>query len=157
MFLITSIGVLFSVIILFNMAKPQTKRKNVVADLTTQAKGTVLICFVKLILWILAYFTYIRNPDSDTPDLYCPFILVLGWIGVAFFVFYAFFSRRFQSVVHRNKKKKKYVILKSAKTRRGQSAKSAVVVDSPETGLSPISTRYSYNNNNNNKLNLINA
>jgi hypothetical protein len=64
---VTSIGAIYAIIILFNMAKPQTKRKNVIADLTTQAKGTVLICFVKLFFWILAYFTYIRNPDSDTP------------------------------------------------------------------------------------------
>jgi threonine/homoserine/homoserine lactone efflux protein len=54
-------------------------------------------------LWIFAYFTYIRNPESDTPDLYCTFIFVLGWIGVAFFFFYAFFSRRFRSVVRKNK------------------------------------------------------
>jgi len=30
------IGTIFSIIILFNMAKPQTKRKNVVEDLTVQ-------------------------------------------------------------------------------------------------------------------------
>ena len=102
-FLVTSIGVIFSLIILFNMAKPQTKRKNVIADLTTQAKGTVLICVVKLFFWVLGYFTYLRNPDSDTPDLYCTFIIVLGWIGIMFFVFYAFFSRRFRTVVKKNK------------------------------------------------------
>ena len=140
MFLVTAIGVIYAVIILFNMAKPQTKRRNVVADLTTQAKGTVLICFVKFILWVFAYFTYIRNPDSDTPDLYCPFVVVLGWIGVAFCFFYSFFSRRFKNVIGRKNVGKKYQVPGSAKSTRGSSAK-LVVVDSPETGLSPVSTR----------------
>ena len=142
MFLITAIGVIYAIIILFNMAKPQTKRKNVIADLTTQAKGTILICFAKFVLWLFAYFTYIRNPDSDTPDLYCPFILILGWIGVAFFFFYAFFSRRFQNFIRR-RREKKYAVPTSAKSKRGKSAK-AVIVDSPETGLSPVSTRLVY-------------
>lgn len=56
--LMSLIASTYAVIILFNVAKPQTKRSSLVEDLTSQAKGTVALCFAKLIFWILAAITY---------------------------------------------------------------------------------------------------
>lgn len=97
MFGVAGVGVIFAFIILFNMAKPQTRRKNVVSDLTAQARGTCCVCFAMFFFWIFGYFTYMRNPESETPDLYCPFIVTLGWFGaVIIFVAYGLCSTRFR-------------------------------------------------------------
>ena len=98
MFGINFTAIVIALIISFNIARPQTKRKNVVADLKSQARGSVIVCFAYFIFWILAYITYIRNPESETPDFYCYFIIFLGWYGVlVLFVAYGLLSKRFRN------------------------------------------------------------
>ena len=63
-------GVVFAFIILFNLSRPQTKRKHIIADLISQARGTIFICFLNFFLWLFAYLTYMRNAESDMPNLY---------------------------------------------------------------------------------------
>ena len=98
------IGIVFSVIILFNIAKPQTKRKHLVANLTSQSRGTAFVCFALFLFWIFGCYTYVRNPESDAPDTYCIFIMFLGWFG-AFIVFvgYGLMSKRFRNGVRGEK------------------------------------------------------
>lgn len=91
------LGVVFSIIILFNTARPQTKRKNVVADLKSQAKGTVVACFCKFIFWILATITYLYNQESDYDDPYCLFVILLGWFGFILFILLGFWSKKFRA------------------------------------------------------------
>ena len=98
MFGINFINVVIALIILFNIARPQTKRKNVVEDLKSQARGSVYVCFAYFIFWILAYITYIRNPESESPDFYCYFIIILGWYGTfVLFIGYGLVSKRFRN------------------------------------------------------------
>ena len=98
MFGINFTSIVIALIISFNIARPQTKRKNVVADLKSQARGSVIVCWAYFIFWILAYIVYIRNPESETPDFYCYFIIFLGWYGVlVLFVAYGLLSKRFRN------------------------------------------------------------
>lgn len=98
MFGVNFTSIVIALIISFNIARPQTKRLNVVADLKSQARGSVIVCWAYFIFWILAYITYIRNPESETPDFYCYFIIFLGWYGVlVLFVAYGLLSKRFRN------------------------------------------------------------
>ena len=98
MFGINFINVVIALIISFNIARPQTKRKNVVEDLKSQARGSVYVCFAYFIFWILAYITYIRNPESESLDFYCYFIVILGWYGIfVLFIGYGLLSKRFRN------------------------------------------------------------
>ena len=41
--------------------------------------------------------TYMRNPESDLPNFYCEFIMVLGFFGLlVIFVGYGLMSKRFR-------------------------------------------------------------
>merc|ERR1719322_2115164 len=93
---ITIIGLAFSIVIWFNMNKPQTKRKNVIPDLTAQAKGTMLATFFMFLFWSFGAYNYVRPQQSEWPDLYCYFSLVLGWFGILMFFFYGAMSQRFR-------------------------------------------------------------
>ena len=86
----------FAIIIIFNLSRPQTKRKNVVADLTSQARGLVVVCFLKLVLWLFATFTYLHHQESDWPDPYCPFSVFLGWFGFVMFLLLGVGSKKFR-------------------------------------------------------------
>ena len=98
MFGVNFTSIVIALIISFNIARPQPKRLNVVADLKSQARGSVIVCWAYFIFWILAYITYIRNPESETPDFYCYFIIFLGWYGVlVLFVAYGLLSKRFRN------------------------------------------------------------
>jgi len=90
------IAIIFGIIICFNIARPQTKRKNVVADLVSQARGSALACFAFPFFWFFAALTYLRNPESDTPDMYCYFLIVIGFFGVIIFIVYGLLSKRFR-------------------------------------------------------------
>ena len=49
------------------------------------------------LLWLFAYMTYMRNPESDLPNFYCEFIMVLGFFGLlVIFVGYGLMSKRFR-------------------------------------------------------------
>ena len=93
---VTFIGVSLSVVVMFNMAKPQTKRKNVIPDLESQAKGTIAATILMLVFWSFGAYNYIRPQQSEMPDLYCEFSMALGWLGVNLFVFYGIWSKRFR-------------------------------------------------------------
>ena len=93
---ITIIGLGFAVVIWFNMNKPQTKRKNVIPDLNAQAKGTMLATLFMFLFWSFGAYNYVRPQQSEWPDLYCYFSLVLGWFGIVMFVFYGVMSQRFR-------------------------------------------------------------
>ena len=77
--------------------RPQTKRKNVVADLISQARGSAITCFAMAFFWIFGFITYVRNPESDTPEMYCIFIIILGFFGVVIFATYGLMSKRFRN------------------------------------------------------------
>ena len=97
MFGITLIGVVFAFIIMFNLTRPQTKRKNIIADLVSQARGTIFVCFLNFLFWLFAYMTYMRNAESDLPNFYCEFIMVLGLFGLlVIFLGYGVMSKRFR-------------------------------------------------------------
>ncbi len=98
---ITIVGVVLSVIIIFNMTKPQTKRRNVVTDLKSQAKGTIAACLTKLVFWILAFITYTHNQESDYWDPYCLFAILIGWLGFILFVQLAIFSPKVRRAARR--------------------------------------------------------
>jgi hypothetical protein len=113
---VTLIGVILALILAFNIAKPQTKRMNVVADLKSQAKGSILVCFAFCFFWIFGYFTYMRNAESETPDFYCYFIVALAWFGAIFiFIGYAIMSTRFRKGIRGEKAvRAKYAIQEDA-------------------------------------------
>jgi len=97
MFGLTITGVVFAFIILFNLKRPQTKRLNIIADLVSQARGTIYVSICNFLLWLFAYMTYMRNPESDLPNFYCEFIMVLGFFGLlVIFVGYGLMSKRFR-------------------------------------------------------------
>lgn len=83
---VTTYGAVLAIVIIFNLTHPQTRRKNVVRALTSQARGVVILALAMFLFWIFATVTYLHNPESDLRDPYCIFILCLGWIGVLFFV-----------------------------------------------------------------------
>merc|ERR1712008_282321 len=97
MFGLTITGVVFAFIILFNLKRPQTKRLNIIADLVSQARGTIYVSICNFLLWLFAYMTYMRNPESDLPNFYCEFIMILGFFGLfVIFVGYGLMSKRFR-------------------------------------------------------------
>lgn len=121
-FVVALVNVILALIILFNLARPQTKRKNVVEDLLSHGKGSALVCFASLIFWLFAYFTYTRNPESDVPSTYCIFIIVLGWFGVfILFVGYGLMSKRFRKGIRGSGSSTKYAVQTGVK--RGPSSK----------------------------------
>ncbi len=103
MFVLSIICIVIALIVLFNLARPQTKRKSVVQDLVSQGKGTILVCFVTFIFWILAFVAYIRTAESELPSIYCEFLLVLGWMGPVLFLGYGLMSSRFRNGMKKNK------------------------------------------------------
>lgn len=106
-FVIVLFCVIFAVIILFNLARPQTKRKNVIADLTAQAYGTVVLAFSVFIFWVVAMATYLHKQDSDMADPYCGFQVLLGLFGIVIFCCIGAASSKFRHVVGRKDKKRK--------------------------------------------------
>ena len=90
------IGVTFSIVVRFNMTKPQTKRMNVIPDLHSQAKGTMAATIGMFVFWSFGAYNYVRSQQSEMPDLYCIFSIVLGWMGLILFVFYGVMSQRFR-------------------------------------------------------------
>ena len=62
-----------------------------------QARGTIYVSICNFLLWLFAYMTYMRNPESDLPNFYCEFIMVLGFFGLlVIFVGYGLMSKRFR-------------------------------------------------------------
>lgn len=104
--LVCLLAVIFAIIIIFNLKKPQTRRRNVVADLTSQANGIVAACFFQMGLWVFAQITYTHNPESDSTDPYCYFILFLGWFGVILFLLLGVGSKKFRNGVKGEKSAK---------------------------------------------------
>ena len=99
------LAVVFAIIILFNMTKPQTKRRNVVSDLKSQARGTLVLCFCTFIFWIFATVTYLHNQASDAADPYCVFVVFLGWFGVVMACCLGPASAKFRNAIYKKKKK----------------------------------------------------
>ena len=99
-------GVVFALIILFNMARPQTKRRNVVGDLNSQARGLVAVCFLKLLFWLAASATYLHDEEGDFPDPYCYFCIAIGWFGVVLFLLLGLGSKKFRYGLKSEKKLK---------------------------------------------------
>ena len=63
-----------------------------------QARGTIYVSIFNFLLWLFAYLTYMRNPESDLPNFYCEFIMVLGFFGLlVIFVGYGLMSKRFRN------------------------------------------------------------
>ena len=54
--------------------------------LRPNAEGVIMLAVAKFIFWICATVTYLHDPESPKDDPYCSFIVLLGWIGVFFFV-----------------------------------------------------------------------
>ncbi len=120
-YLLYNVGVAFvscvlAVIIIFNIARPQTKRRNVVADLNSQARGSVVMCFCKLVFWILATLTYTFNQESDHKDPYCLFIILLGWFGFWTFLVLGLCSQKFRAGTMGRKKKEEEPVFDSIGT-----------------------------------------
>lgn len=106
--ILTLIGVIIALIILFNLNRPQTKRINVIEDIVSEGKGSILVCIANMILWILGYVNYMRQPEDDSPSIYCEFVLILGWFGtLIIFVGYALMSKRFRNGIRGSKRKYK--------------------------------------------------
>merc|ERR1712080_396557 len=61
-----------------------------------QAKGTMSATMGMLVFWSFGAYTYIRPQQSEMPDLYCIFSIVLGWMGLIMFFFYGVMSQRFR-------------------------------------------------------------
>ena len=93
---VTIIGVTFAIVVRFNMTKPQTKRRNVIPDLDSQAKGMIAATISMLLFWSFGAYNYVRPQQSELPDLYCIFSLILGWLGLLMFCFYGVMSQRFR-------------------------------------------------------------
>lgn len=93
---VTICGVTFAIVVRFNLTKPQTRRTNVIPDLTSQAKGTMAASGAMLVFWSFGFYVYVRKQQSELPDLYCYFSIVLGWFGILMFVFYGVLSQRFR-------------------------------------------------------------
>lgn len=108
------ICVIIALIVLFNLARPQTKRKNVIDDLVSLGKGTALVSIFHFILWICAYVSYMRSPDSESRNFYCEYTVCLGWFGACIiFIGYGIMSKRFRRGL-KSKSKSKYVVQEDA-------------------------------------------
>ena len=95
--LVALVGLVLGITVMFNVAKPQTKRKNLVSDLTSQAWGTFGSTVSMFIFVLAAFYVYVRHPESETIDIYCPFSLGLGYLGIAFFLLLGLLSIRFRT------------------------------------------------------------
>merc|ERR1712008_470048 len=61
------------------------------------ARGTIYVSICNFLLWLFAYMTYMRNPESELPNFYCEFIMILGFFGLfVIFVGYGLMSKRFR-------------------------------------------------------------
>ena len=94
---VSFVGFVFGLVILLNVAHPQTKRKSPIANLNSQAKGSIGATILMFIFTLSAFYVYSRDPDSEYPDFYCPFTFFLGFVGVGFFLLLGAGSRRFRS------------------------------------------------------------
>ena len=121
LYLLYNVGIavlscIIAIIIIFNIARPQTKRRNVVADLNSQARGTVVMCFSKLVFWICATITYTFNQESDHQDPYCKFVILLGWFGFWMFFVLALCSKKYRQGTMGRKSKEEEPVFDSIDT-----------------------------------------
>ncbi len=131
-FAVTLYGVALAIIIIFNLTHPQTRRKNVVISLRTQAKGSIVLAFGPFVFWICAMATYLHNPESDANDPYCFFIILLGWIGVVYFVTLGPMSRKWRLGIGIEKRDQKYEAAADTCNTEDTSSEATTVLGTPE-------------------------
>ena len=79
--------------------------------------------------------TYMRNPESDLPNFYCEFVMVLGFFGIlVIFVGYGLMSKRFRHGLRGKKSAMaaKYKVVKDVKlspTSLSRPSTSASIID----------------------------
>merc|ERR1712112_556516 len=93
------VGLLLSVIVIFNSSTPQTRKEDVVEDLQVQGQGLAITNFLFVMVWVFAYPAYIKFPDREMRDFYPVFTLFNAWMGLVIFVFLGLSSKRFRYVL----------------------------------------------------------
>ena len=57
-------GLVVSFILALNLTHPQTRKRNIVAALRSNAEGVIMMAVAKFIFWICATVTYLHDPES---------------------------------------------------------------------------------------------
>ena len=57
-------GLVVSFILALNLTHPQTRKRNIVAALRSNAEGVIMLSVAKFIFWICATVTYLHDPES---------------------------------------------------------------------------------------------
>merc|ERR1712113_509412 len=114
-------------------------------DLTSQAKGTVASTFLMFLFTLFAFYVHTRHPESELPDFYCQFTLVLGYLGLVFFIFLGLGSHRFRTGL-RGKLAEKGLRMKHAVEKNGKNDSDFTDIEertlgTPSEGVSPTLSR----------------
>jgi len=99
------VGLLLSVIVIFNSSTPQTRKEDIVEDLQVQGQGLAITNFLFCMVWTFAYPAYVKFPGMELPNFYPAFTLFNAWMGLVIFIFLGLSSKRFRFVLSRWKKK----------------------------------------------------
>ena len=90
---------LLCMVIVFNLATPQTRKDSVVEQLASQGQGLVIVVFLFACTWGFAFPAFMRFPDIETADFYPIFALLNSWLGVFLFCFMGLGSKKFRDAL----------------------------------------------------------
>ncbi len=88
-----------SLVVLFNITAPKTRRESAIDQLTSQGNGLAIVIWLTCLCWGFGYATFINFPDKETPDFWPIFVVINSWMGVMFFMFLGVGSTKFRTAV----------------------------------------------------------
>ena len=92
-------ALLTSFVIVCNISAPRTRRESVIDQLTSLGSGLAIFVFIHALTWCFAAPTYLRYPDSEVPDFWPIYALLLSWMGLSVLVFLGVGSKNFRGVI----------------------------------------------------------
>lgn len=85
-----------SFVVTCNMTVPQTRRDNLIEQLSSQGNGLNIAAVIFAMAWGFGYGSLLRFPDAELPDFYPIFMLLTSWFGVFIFTFLGMMSKKFR-------------------------------------------------------------
>ncbi|XP_059078438.1 uncharacterized protein LOC131876911 [Tigriopus californicus] len=90
------VAAFLSLVLLINLATPQTRKDSVMETLTVQAQGLAVTVFIYAATWGFAYPAFMHFPDKEWANFYPIFALLNSWLGLFFFSFMGIGSNKFR-------------------------------------------------------------
>ncbi len=90
---------LLCLIVLFNLATPQTRRDGVIDHLASMAQGLCIVVFIHSATWGFSYPAFVRFPDLELKNFYPIFLILNSFMGMFLFAFMGLGCKRFRKAL----------------------------------------------------------